>query len=290
MKRAVTFTICAGTSACPNHCKICVSEMTGKQDFDTTKVDWKVFEHATNIAINYKAENVLITGKGEPLLFPDQITRYLDVLNAYHQRFTRFELQTSGDGLESCHLTKWKALGLDVIAISAYYFSNKYNNEVFCNPNVRVSLEDKIKIVKDAGLKVRLSFVIMKNYIESPFHITNCLDFARDNGVFQTTFRELGKPERPRNTERANDIASFVNKHLLSPEQSREIKYYFDRNGHACDTLPFGGTIYEINGQNACLTTCLNQSKDNDELRNLIFFPPGMLSTSWEYPVGSAIL
>lgn len=163
MKKAVTFTICIGTSACPNKCPICISEMTGKHDFDTMNVDWKAFERSVQVAVNYQAENVLLTGKGEPLLFPVQITKYLRILKKYRRNFTRFELQTSGDGLDACekYLKTWKRLGLDVIAISLYHYNDFENDMIFQScfdasgkitiPRSRQSIESKISTVHING-------------------------------------------------------------------------------------------------------------------------------------------
>jgi len=299
MKKAVTFTICVGTSACPNHCPNCISEMTGKRDYDTAEMDWKAFDRACQVAVNYGAENVLFTGKGEPLLFPELITKYLKRLKKYRECFTRFELQTSGDGLNISlkYFKQWKRLDLDLVAISAYHHDDVFNDEIF-RPNakkinglgmrvpVRTTLSEKIALFKKHGFKVRLSFVMMKGYIDCVDEVKEALKLGKEKDVFQTTFRALGMPNESRNEQ----VADFVSNHVLTLGESKAIKEYFDHEGHACDKLPFGGTIYEINGQNACLTTCLDQCENKDELRNLICFPNGMLSTSWEYPIGSAIL
>lgn len=296
MKKAITFTICAGTSGCPNQCKVCISEMTGKTDFDVKDINFinlDAFRHAIHVAINYHAENVLITGKGEPMLFPSHIRTYLHELAPFKDNFTRFEIQTSGDGIRPLaalrdNLIEWKRIGLDVVALSLYHYNDKKNDELFCPLQGirRESIEGKIRMIKEAGLKLRLSFVMMKGYIDSQEEVEKSLAFARQHGAFQTTFRSIGKPEHSKNPE----VEEFVKDHVLSDAQEESIKRLFDACGHACDTLPFGGTVYEIFGQNACLTTCLDQCKAEDELRNLIFFPDGTLATSWEYPRGTAIL
>jgi len=289
MKKAITLTINVGTSACPNRCSVCISEMTGKHMLENKNVKWSAFERAVQVAINYRAENVLFTGKGEPLLFPDQITKYLRILKKYRKYFTRFELQTSGDGLPECdrYLAKWKRLGLDLVALSAYHFDDVLNDEVFHSvKGERMPLVSKMMGLVGYGFRVRLSFVMMKGYIDSVETVKAALKFAKDWQVFQTTFRELGMPKQWKN----ESVAEFVHQHLLNPIDVQDIKDHFDEHGHLCDTLPFGGSVYEIDGQNACLTTCLDQCEDSDELRNLIFFSNGMLSTSWEHPIGTAIL
>lgn len=181
-------------------------------------------------------------------------------------------------------LELWKDMGMDTIALSAYHHDDKLNDEAFRSPARRRPLDWKIETFSEF-FKVRLSFVMMKGYIDSVDAVKEALAFSRRHRVFQTTFREVGMPAVSRNDE----VSAFVQGHVLDKEQSASIKKFFDENGHACDKLPFGGTIYDIDGQNACLTTCLDQCENNDDLRNLIFFPDGTLSTSWECPRGSAI-
>ena len=46
--------------------------------------------------------------------------------------------------------------------------------------------------------------------------------------------------------------------------------------------------VYDLDGQNVCLSNCLQPDRNLEEIRNLIFFPDGHLRHSWD--LGGAIL
>ena len=73
-----TFTVVSGNAACNAGCPFCVSKMTGIKSigFKPTKVNWRNFDKACRIAELNGITTVLLTGKGEPTLFPDQLTEY----------------------------------------------------------------------------------------------------------------------------------------------------------------------------------------------------------------------
>ncbi|MBU6451058.1 MAG: hypothetical protein KGS72_04715 [Cyanobacteria bacterium REEB67] len=56
-----------------------------------------------------------------------------------------------------------------------------------------------------------------------------------------------------------------------------------DREGTVLSTLPWGAKIYDVHGQNLCLSSCLTVSPDVNESRQLIFLPPGRITTDWQY-------
>ena len=90
-----TFTIVAGTAACNAKCPFCISKMTPKQgvSFKEPEVNWRNFAKACRLAQVNNVSTVLFTGKGEPTLYPEQITQYLKELQPYN--FPLIELQTN---------------------------------------------------------------------------------------------------------------------------------------------------------------------------------------------------
>ena len=118
-----TYTIIAGNMRCPNKCPVCISKMTPRYGitYDNDLVfDFTKFRKATQIAIMRGARNVLITGKGEPTLYPTQIHKILTELPT--DKFERIELQTEGSNISrnisNNTLSRWRGAGLDLIAIS----------------------------------------------------------------------------------------------------------------------------------------------------------------------------
>ncbi len=94
-----TFSILAGSAACNARCPFCVSKMTPRRGIrlKEPEVNWEKFKKAAAYARD----------QGEPTLFPEQITKYLDAMKEYdilrglkHRGFLfyyaafRFRLQT----------------------------------------------------------------------------------------------------------------------------------------------------------------------------------------------------
>ncbi|KKK85560.1 hypothetical protein LCGC14_2772060, partial [marine sediment metagenome] len=73
-----TFSIVVGTNACNANCPFCVSKMTGPVPV-SKHINWSRFTTACRIVGQARdgLVTVLLTGKGEPMLYPEQITNYL---------------------------------------------------------------------------------------------------------------------------------------------------------------------------------------------------------------------
>lgn len=293
MKKALTYSVIAGSRSCVNSCPICISEMTPDYGIGTKEpyVDWEKFRKATRIARNHGAENVLITSKGEATLFPYQVTRYLHEIE--REPFDRRELQTEGSVLATGgrlydeFLRVWKDHGLDVIAVSIYHYDSAKNAEMFRpKSDKQYDLAKFVKKLDSHGLGVRLSCVMMEGCIDTPQEVDKLIDFSRDNGVLQLTLRRADKPVAPNH----EDNVGFIDKHALRKERFDDIAKYLQFKGTLCDVLPHGAYVYEIDRQNVCITTGLTCDAGEKEIRQLIFFPPGMLTTSWENIYGGRIL
>ncbi len=293
MKKALTYTVIAGSSVCVNQCPICISEMTPRYGIDTKEpyVDWDTFRKATRIAVNHGAESVLITSKGESTLYPFQVTKYLHELE--DQPFDRRELQTEGSNLATGgrlydeFLRVWKDLGLDLVSVSIYHYNSDRNSEAFRPKRKREYILPKfIEKLQKYGLRTRLSCVMLKDYIDSVEEVEKLVEFAKENDVFQLTLRRADRPANPGNKA----VAEFVDKNRLSDESFGRIADYLDSRGTLCDLLPHGANIYEIGGQNVCITTGLTHDAGEKEIRQLIYFPPNVLTTSWENVNGGRLL
>ena len=292
MKSAVTFTILAGNRNCPNSCPICISKMTPYHQIEHEYIEpnWVAFRKAMDIALHYKAYIILISGKGEITLYPAQVTKYLLEMKDYP--FGRIEIQTEGSTLLANplykeFLTVWKDLGLDVVAVSIYHYNSDLNSKAFQpRSGNHWNLEDLIDLIHDSGLKVRLSCVLMKDYIDNVSEVQNLIKYAKDKGVFQLTLRNVGVPNNPLNTI----VSQYVEDHTIDTAMFESIYDYLERNGKLCDIHPYGARVYEVDGQNVCLTDCLTDDMGEDEIRSLIFFPQGWLTTSWENVEGGRIL
>ncbi len=297
MKKALTYTIIAGNMDCTNKCPICISRMTPNQGigYEKPSVDWETFEKATQIATNHGAENVLITGKGEPTLFPDQITQYLMLLRG--KPFDKRELQTNGYLLANGgkyydnKIDEWKYFGLDFVAVSIYHYDDA-KNKAMSRPKSGdyYELPKLIEKLSSKGLRTRLSCVMLKNYVDSVEEAKNLMSFAKKHGVHQLTLRRADVPHDSMDKE----IARFITENRIDFDSDayKDLARYLEKNGALCDTLPHGAGVYEIKPykQNVCISTGLTNYAGEKEIRQLIFFPEGILTTSWENIHGGRIL
>ena len=48
-------------------------------------------------------------------------------------------------------------------------------------------------------------------------------------------------------------------------------------------SLPHGAEVYDVAGQNVCISNCLTIEPDTDNLRQIIVFPDGHIRYDWNY-------
>jgi len=280
------FSIVAGSEACNARCPYCISKMTPKQGIELKEpsVNWRNFRKGAILARNMKVPTVMITGKGEPTLFPDQISKFMNALEEFEFPFT--ELQTNGVLLQEQkkkyepYLKEWYDKGMSTIAISIAHYEPEKNREIFLPHRKHyMELPELIHNLHDTGYSVRLTCMLADGYVDSAKKFENLVLFARDNGVEQLTARPITKPKNSLDDE----VAEWVMKHHLKKRQFNEIESYIHRNGVPLLKFFYGGTIYDVKDQNVCLTTCLTLDTSIEHMRQLIFFPDGHLRFDWQY-------
>lgn len=292
MKNVLTLTLIAGSRACPNNCPICISKMTPFHQIGAgapNEICVETLRKSRQFALNHNAQNILITGKGEPTYFPAQVSQYLIEFKGHP--FDKTELQTEGsylatDGAIDEFLKVWKMLGLDVIAISIYHYDPELNKEMF-GVNSSYNLVKLIDKLHAFGFRVRLSCVLAEKYIDKVGEVKNLIQYAKDRKVMQLSLREIDIPTNTLDFGVANEAM----KYRLSENKYDEILKYV-KGGALCDVLPHGAEVYEVDGQNVCITTGLTKDAGKDDIRQLIYFPqPGedILTTSWENVEGGRI-
>jgi pyruvate-formate lyase-activating enzyme len=303
MKKALTYTVVAGTRECPNNCGICISKMTPRYgpEYETPLIDWQKFEKATQIAVNYNSRYFLITSKGEATLQPAQVTEYLHRVEG--KPFDRRELQTEGSTiahggkLYDEFLNVWQAHGLDVVAVSIYHQDKLKNHEVFRSKNEPYEIRDLITQIRKHDMNVRISCVMLKGYVDSLERISELISFCKTNGVFQLTLRRADRPVNSLDGK----VARFVDENKAnSLTFENELMNFLNSQGTLCDVLPHGAMVYEVDGQNVAVSSglgrvntsddCIASKPSEDELRQLIFIPPNMLTTRWDNIFGGRIL
>ena len=290
--RIRTFSILAGSEACNARCPFCISKMTPPLGVALTepKVNWRNFKIACRIAKQHGVNTAMFTGKGEPTLFPKQITRYLNEMAEFS--FAPIELQTNGINfadkpeIYSQHLKDWYERGMTTIAVSIVHYEPEKNREIYLPYRDKyIDLPALIKTLHDFAFSVRLTCILANGYIDDEKKLETLIGFAVANAVEQLTVTPVNKPEEAEN----QNVWQWTNKHHLLPEQLAAIKTYLGVKGHPLLRLAHGAMVYDVRGQNVCLNNCLSVNPDSEELRNLIFFPDGHLRYYWQYP-GSIII
>jgi MoaA/NifB/PqqE/SkfB family radical SAM enzyme len=291
-----TLSLVAGTQACSAKCPFCVSRMTGMDYIDTKpeEINKRNLRKALRLAEIGNVTTVIITGKGEPMLFPEHIDTYMTQVDNFN--FPFIELQTNagifeldewkGESIDS-YLSKWAARGLTTILISNVGYDQELNHQVyFPHKKSWIDIEKVINKIHKFGINVRLTTVGIANGIDSPDKIKKLIEWADFLGVKQVTWRPVNKP-----TSNTNDSSVFewVKANGLSQETVDNIRNYVVDNGILLYKLVHGAAVYDLHGKNFCISNCLTNDPNEETVRQLIFFPDGSLYTDWQFK-GSVLL
>lgn len=281
-----TFSIVVGTDACNAACPFCVAKMTASKpskvkDFDRGRFNTacRIVEMASNGLLT-----VLLTGKGEPMLYPYQITQYLEQINF---RFPLIELQTNGtlikDNLEL--LRHWRDEGLSLVCISMTHVEEAKNNELMGIKREQYNLWETVELLQETGLNVRLNCTMLKSGIHKPEDAERVIIKCAMAGVNQLTFREVEMPDRIMDA----GIAAWIKREKPVGAATKLHHYLEMKEAIRLLELPHGAIIYDVNGQNVCISNCLTGTTDPNDIRQIIFFPDGRIMYDWRYP-GARIL
>ena len=282
-----TFSVVVGTKACNAHCPFCISKQTGLPT--PTEVNWRNFRIACK---TFKSQNeattVLLTGKGEPTLYPELITRHLVELAPF--QFPFIELQTNGIEIASGkldeYLESWYRQGMTTIALSVVHFDDRKNAQIYQPDKTSyTNLEVLIHKLHSIGFSVRLCVMLLKGYIDTANGVEAVIWYCKHLGVEQLTFRNI----KAADVTSDNGVTEWTRQHALDDAEMGTINAYVKTNGTRLLPLADGAVVYDVGGQNVCLGTCLTLTPSQDGLRQLIFFPSGELRWDWQYS-GARIL
>lgn len=284
-----TFSVVVGTRACNASCPFCISKQTGF--FGTpVKVNWRNFHIACRLAQKAETTTVLLTGKGEPTLYPEHVTDTLKALKDFD--FPLVEMQTNGitiaNGKVSDEkLRQWYDLGLTTIAISVVHWSAEKNRTIY-QPSAEshydlASLVCKLHAI---GFSVRLCVMMLKGYIDTAEKVQKMIEFCKEMKVEQLTLRNITASEVVEDAA----VSEWTKAHALTESELDGIVGHIRFKGTLLQHLMHGMDVYDFDGQNVCLGNCLTRDANGkDEFRQLIFFPEGSLYYDWAYK-GARIL
>lgn len=276
-----TFSVVVGDSRCNANCPFCVAKMTASEVSETVNFDERKFKIACQIVDEMKDGLlcVLLTGQGEPLLFPKQITRYMDWL---HNLYPRIELQTNGTLVEKNldNLKRWQDKGLTLVCLSIASGKPDVSNNIMGIQGGNYNYWHTADMLHEIGLNVRLNCTMTEAGTYQPEDCEGIILRANKAGILQTTFREVEQPQ----PVKCFEIAEWVTANKPHGAAVRLHHYLALKGAVRLLELPHGGIVYSYRDQNVAIGNCLTETTDPDDIRQVIFFGDGRVAYSWQYP------
>lgn len=281
-----TMSLVVGTRACNAKCPFCVARMTGFDELPKAReINRRNLRKAIQRAKLGGVTTVLLTGKGEPTLYPQQIE---DFLGEVGTEFPAIEMQTNGleigrlaagqkTRLSRDDLVRWHELGLDTVALSVVSIHPEHNRKVYHSDYP--DLATTVAYLRGIGFTIRLCVMMQKGCVDTPEAVFEVADWCRTNHVTQLTVRPIRKTDLPGDPGAAQHVTEFG----LDLDQITEIRDAVQRRGTLLLNLMHGAEVYDVNGQNLCVSDCLTRSPDPEDMRQLIFFANGRLVYDWQY-------
>jgi len=254
--------------------------MTASDFSEDVNFDDRKFDLACRIVEQMREGllTVMLTGQGEPLLFPKQITRYMNTLM---DRFPLIELQTNGTLVEKNldNLKRWQVRGLTLVCLSVASNSPITSNEVMGIKDDSYDYWHTAQQLMDIGLNVRLNCTMTCAGTHRPLDCETLITRANNAGILQTTFREVEQPQ-PVTCSKTADWVTVNKPHGAAVK----LHHYLALNGAIrLLELPHGGVVYDYKGQNVAIGNCLTGTTNPDDIRQIIFFPDGRVAYDWRY-------
>ena len=277
-----TYSVLVGTTACNAKCPFCISQMTPKCGMGNKAEDLNVrnLKKGGLIAKEYGATTALITGKGEPTLYPEQVTQAIKVLDE-DCNFQLIELQTNGINLADekfdSYLTEWYELGLTTIAVSACHWNMNNNKDIYGKKYPY--LPTLIQKLHKFGFSVRIAAMYVKGFIDNEYALGTMINFCKTYDVEQFTIRNINFPDKSEN----EDVKNWTMRNRLDEETETSLNEWVIKNGTKLATLVHGAEVYDVKGQNVCLSSCLTHDSESNQIRQLIYFPDGHIRYDWQF-------
>ncbi len=288
--KIMTMSMVCGTKRCNAKCPFCVSRMTGTESMskDESFLFGRNFKKARDLALRNGVTTVLITGKGEPTIYPLQISSCVAKL----REFPFIELQTNGLVLEQWRyedypkiLESWYLNGLTTISLSVVHYKQSKNRKIYGSEHY--SLSRLSAYLQLFGFLVRINCTMVGGYIDSVNKVKEIIRWCQNMNIDQLTLRPVTSPA----VSQDQDAYNWVNdNHKPDWETSNQVDEYIHLNGNQLMTLPHGAKVFDFDGLTMCLSDCLTLAPNTDEIRQLIVYPNGRVSYDWVYDEASTLL
>lgn len=286
-----TFSVVVGTAACNAECPFCVSKMTRSAACKIPTINKRRLHTACRI-VKQAGDgliSVLLTGKGEPLVFPEQVTEYLGEMASY--QFPLIDLQTNGvlvnQVIDSGAMEDWATLGLSLACISIVHWEPYTSQNLMGINDGNFDFWQSVDRLHEAGMAVRLNCTLTRSGCGTLDDVAQLINMCRDHKVEQLTLREVEVPDYMDGSGNTKDARKVVD--CAETEKphgfTKQIRCYLEMRGATrLLELPHGAIIYDDSGQNVCINNCLTSTTDPNDIRQVIYFPDGRIMYDWKYP------
>jgi molybdenum cofactor biosynthesis enzyme MoaA len=233
----------------------------------------------------------MLTGKGEPTLWPQLVNHYIQKCKNY---FPIIELQTNGLSIVDGKITddilrQWYYSGLTTIAISVAHWDKEQNAKIY-RESGHFDLNAMIKKLQKIGFSVRISFVLSTFFNRSELGFAlDAIDKFIEMAPDQITVMPVNRPSKK--LVKANTPEAWVEKYHCNSYSIDELLNCLGSTGTLLLELAHGAKVFDYKNSNVCVSNCLsdNVNTDKSTMRNLIFHPDGHLRWDWTHE-GSIIL
>ncbi|MEE3622584.1 radical SAM protein [Nitrospirillum sp. BR 11752] len=183
---------------CQAACSFCFSAASISADQPGGKPDWPLIDRWIERARLSGAERAVITGGGEPTLWPQPYLR--DLVARCHRRFGTVVLITNGvrwarmdRHTAAGELTALRQAGLTVLAVSRHHWDEAANATLMGLEAATPALLETIGAHRGAlaGLRLRLVCVLQQGGVASVSDIETYVRWAAAAGVDEVCFKEL---------------------------------------------------------------------------------------------------
>ncbi len=276
-----TLSVMVGSPLCNLKCPYCISKQTYRvKEHSRMRVPLERIAFLADkfMAVRSGLPFGILTGKGEPTLAPrEEIGDVISVLYAGGKGLIP-ELQTNGTRLNEKNLGFWREKGLNTVALSCVSHLDGVNSSLLSKGEIKWNLGKTVRTASDIGLLVRLTVILTKGGIENTDALLAFLEFTKENGAHQVTFRKMGEP-RNLALHGSLEVAKWIRAHNVKPEF---ILNELAKNGKEQASFPWA-QVFTYDGLSVVVTDHMNAPKDG-VIRHAVIQPDGHLYGSWDDP------
>lgn len=276
--------VVVGDSKCNAKCPFCVS---GNKHMDA--FNGQVINHVSLNIVKRMAEisgiqKAIITGKGEPMLYPDTVLKYGLELS---EVVPLIELQTNGTTFYNSTLTELRdtfhvlrSSYITTVAISTTG-DKALDAEYYCREeDDYTKLKEIIDSAHAKGVSIRMVVMLFKNGIDTIGKVVQLLAAYSALGVDQVTLRPL-------HPEYSGDCEDWIAKHSLDGlSLGKDLEAWLSEKGKLLHEIGHTGRVYDYDKMSVMHTLVpLDGSKfesDKETKRSLIYMHNGEIRHEWE--------